>query len=389
MPDGQLVWDGVQTDITELKLAQFELARNEARLNAVLDCAQDAIISIDGSGVIRSVNAAGVSMFGHTRDEIIGRDVGFLMPDHYRSNHQAALAKAPDFSDVRVLGRDRRMEGLRKDGSSFPIEVALAGAVFDDQRLYVGFVRDLSERRVIEERIEQLKAQRLTAMGGMAAALAHELNQPLAAIGAHVETAQRLLRLPAKKRPFTVEDTLSLAVEQTVRAGEIVSHLRQFAARGEPDKTEQGMHALIAEVRDSLMVTPRRGNCPVFLKLEATTDRVFIDKVQIRQVLFNLIRNAEEAMEDVAMPLLTIATSLKSGAIQVDVIDIGPGVSHDVRERLFEPLATTKAKGMGIGLSLSRSIVETHSGSLTVGENPDGGAVFSLTLPLVPPGEDA
>ncbi len=392
MPDGQLVWDGVQTDITELKLAQFALAHNEARLNAVLDCAQDAIISVDSAGVIQSINAAGVAMFGYARDEIIGRHAEILMPETYWLSHRAALeeAEAQSLKDVKVYGREQRMEGLRKDGSVFPVEIALAGSTFDDQRLFVGFVRDLSERRVIEERIEQLKAQRLTAMGGMAAALAHELNQPLAAIGAHVETAQRLMRMPADKRPFKVEDSLGLAVEQTVRAGEIISHLRQFAARGEPDKTAHSMHALIVEVRDSMLVTPRRRECPIVLTLEAARDRVFIDKVQMRQVLFNLVRNAEEAMEDLTGPRLTIATSARgNAAIQIDVIDIGPGIARDVKDKLFEPLATTKAKGMGIGLSLSRSIVEIHSGSLTVGANPGGGAVFSLVLPLIAPGEDS
>jgi PAS domain S-box-containing protein len=380
-PDGSIVWHGVQVDITQRKLAELALARNEARLNAVLDGAREGILSIDSAGAIQSINAAGAAMFGYERDELIGKSIALL-----------CTTPPPDPADPvigvrsplgRADGQGVHAEGRRADGAEFPIEVATVETQIDDAPLFVCFVRDLSERRTIEAHMEQLKEQRLAAMGGMAAALAHEVNQPLAAIGAHVETAQRLLRMKAARRPFKIENILESALEQTIRAGEIISTLRQFAARGETDKTVQSLHALIGEVRDA-MRTPTNGvDREIHLKFESPRDQVFIDKIQIRQVLFNLVRNADESMQEVETPLLEIATSLVNDTtIRIDVADNGPGVSDEIKEKLFEPLTTTKAKGMGIGLSLSRSIAEIHSGSLTVSSNAQGGATFSLTLPL-------
>jgi two-component system sensor kinase FixL len=380
-PDGSVVWHGVQVDITERKLAELALARNEARLNAVLDGVHDGIISIDGEGAIQSINAAGAAMFGYERDELIGGNIAALC---LAPKLDPADAMLGGYSPLgRANGQSVHAEGRRKDGAEFPLEVATVETRIDGAPLFVCFARDLSERRTIEAHMAQLKAQRLTAMGGMAAALAHELNQPLAAIGAHVETAQRLLRMEAEQRPFSIEDILDSALEQTIRAGEIISTLRQFAARGEPDKTIQSIHALIGEVRDA-MRTPTIGtDREIDLKLEARSDKVFIDKVQIRQVLFNLIRNADESMQDVNAPRIGISTCVVGDMIRIDIADNGPGVSDEIREKLFEPLTTTKAKGMGIGLSLSRSIAEFHSGGLAVGSNAEGGATFSLTLPLI------
>ena len=381
-PDGRVVRHGVQVDITKRKLAEIALARNEARLNAVLDGARDGIISINSGGAIQSLNTAGAAMFGYERDELIGGNIAalFISPETDRAN--AMLGGHSPLG--RANGQGVHGEGRRKDGAEFPVEIATVETRIDDAPLFVCFVRDLSERRTIEARMEQLKEQRLAAMGGMAAALAHELNQPLAAIGANVETAQRLMRMSARRRPFRVEDVLASALEQTIRAGEIISTLRQFAARGEPDKSVQSIHALLTETRDAMRIPTNGTNRKIDIKLDAAKDRVFIDKVQIRQVLFNLIRNADESMQDVQAPHLEISTSLVGDkSIRIDIADNGPGVSDEIREKLFEPLTTTKAKGMGIGLSLSRSIAEIHSGSLTVRCNKDGGATFSLTLPLL------
>ena len=382
MKGGTLVWHGVQMDITERKLAEIALARNEARLNAVLDGARDGILSIDSAGAIQSINAAGAAMFGYERGELIGQSIASVCMTTKLAPADTIVGGHSPLG--RANGQGVHAEGRRADGTEFPIEVATVETQIDGAPLFVCFVRDLSERRTIEARMELLKAQRLAAMGGMAAALAHELNQPLAAIGAHVETAQRLLRMKARQRPFRIEDVLDSAIEQTIRAGEIISALRQFAARGEPDKTAQSLHALIGEVRDAMRIPTNGAHRNIRLRLEAPRDDVFIDKVQIRQVLFNLVRNADESMQDVQSPRIEIASSLiNDKTISIDVSDNGPGVSDEIRDKLFEPLTTTKAKGMGIGLSLSRSIAEIHSGGLTVRSNPSGGATFSLTLPLI------
>jgi PAS domain S-box-containing protein len=380
--DGSVAWHGVQVDITQRKLAEIALERNDARLNAVLDGARDGILSIDKAGAIQSVNAAGAAMFGYERDELIGQCIGSICAIPKLNPADAIIGGHSPLGRANGLGV--HAEGRRADEATFPIEVATVETQIDGAPLFVCFVRDLSERRTIEARMEQLKEQRLAAMGGMAAALAHEINQPLAAIGAHVETARRLLRMSEGQRPFNIEDILDSALGQTIRAGEIISTLRQFAARGAPDKRVQSLHALIREVRDAMRAPTVGADRDIDLKLEASRDEVFIDRIQIRQVLFNLLRNADEAMIDSAAPRLEIATRLIDEAtIRIDVADNGPGLSDKIKEKLFEPLTTTKAQGMGIGLSLSRSIAEMHCGDLTARSNPSGGATFSLTLPLI------
>jgi len=369
-----VIWDGVLTDITDRKLAELALARHEALLTAVLDGAKDGVVSVDPSGEIQSANAAAAAMFGCEREEMIGRNIAA-----YCAKSQTGESKTLPLSDV-LDSRPHFSEGLRKNGSTFPMEIRRFKSEIDGAPLYVDFLRDLSERRLVEARIAQLKEQRLSAMGGMAGALAHELNQPLAAITLHVETARRLAQLAPQDRPFSLEETLDSVAAQTLRAGEIIAHLRRFAARGEPDKSVQHMHALLQDICAS---TPGKGRGRTELRLAAAHDEVFVDKVQIKQVFFNLIRNAFEAMATAADPVLTISTRNEGDkAIFIDFADRGPGVDDEIRARLFEPLATTKAAGMGIGLSLSRAIASIHAGSLNISANSAQGATFTLMLPL-------
>lgn len=379
MADRGLVWDGVMTDISDRTIAELALARNEARLRAVLDGAQDGILSIDRSGEIQSANAAAAAMFGYRQDEMVGLNISALRAERGKDARARPDAHA-DRQAATADGRPRAVTGLRKDGSTFPIEVRKFKGEIDNEPLYVDFLRDLTERRLLEAQMEQLKQQRLQAMGGMAGALAHELNQPLAAVALQIETARRLTRLPRKERPFSLDATLSEALSQIGRASEIILHLRRFAARGEPDKSVQSLHALL---REACAAAPDRSPGRIDLRLEAARDQVLVDKVQIRQLFHNLIRNAFEAMATASDPRLTISTRNDDGkAILVDFADTGPGVSGDVVEKLFEPLATTKPSGMGIGLSLSRAIASIHAGSLNVSSSTAQGATFTLRLPI-------
>jgi PAS domain S-box-containing protein len=229
-------------DVTERKRMADTAVRTVAQLAAVLDGAKDAIISIDIKGVVQWVNAAGERMFGCDRDEVIGRNVRMLMPPRHAERHDGYIANYLETGVARIIGTGRESKGRRKDGTLFPIELAINEAAVYNDLMFVGFVRDLSERRRIESRIDQLAAPRLTAIGGMTGALAHELNQPLAAMGVYLETARRMLQKPPHLRAAPVEDAIARAVAQVARMGDIIRHLRDFVGRGEPDKTFQSLH---------------------------------------------------------------------------------------------------------------------------------------------------
>lgn len=241
---------------------------------------------------------------------------------------------------------------------------------------------DAEVRRFHMERLYLMRQERLTAMGGMAVALAHELNQPLAATAIYLKTAKRLAGMPENQRAARIEDTLDHAAEQIMRAGQIINHMRQFVGCGEPDKTLCGLNELIEEALELTSAAMNEAKVTVILELNGKNDLVLADSVQIKQVLVNLFRNAREAMDDCPKRELTISTSNQQDMIRVDVADTGPGLSNSVQEKLFEPFATTKSSGMGIGLSVCRSIVEAHYGKIWAEPNPGGGAVFSLVLPL-------
>jgi C4-dicarboxylate-specific signal transduction histidine kinase len=244
----------------------------------------------------------------------------------------------------------------------------------------------LSEQRKIEARLEKLRSDRLGALGEMAASLAHELSQPLAAAATYLKTARRLERMPPHQRPSSFEDALDKAADQIVRAGHIIAHLREFIARGEPDKTLVSLRELIEETYEMIKAGAVEKGIRVSLRLEAKKDSILADKVQIKQVLVNLTRNAEDAMGKSERRELAIrSSSVGQGAVRVEVADTGPGLSECAKARLFEPFATSKTGGLGVGLSISREIIEAHYGKIWAESTPEGGATFSFTLPLADP----
>ncbi len=370
-------------DVTERRELEEKAARTVAQLSAILDGAKDAVISIDVTGGIQSVNAACVKIFGYERGEMVGRNVSMLMPSGDARRHDGYLADYLRTGVAKIIGVGRETEGRRKDGKTFPIDLAIVETVVNGERIHVGFVRDLSERRNFEMRMDQLSAQRLTAIGGMAGALSHELNQPLAAVAVYVATARRMLGRAPDDRLAPVEDALKRAGEQVDRMGDMIRRLRGFVAHGEADKRHNSLHELIRESVAAEFPDGRSARPVVTLSLDAEDDEVLMDRIQIGQVLSNLLRNAREATAEVGGSHVMVSTErIGEGAIRCDVSDDGPGLADALRENLFEPLTSSKANGMGVGLSISKSIVEAHYGHIWGESGPGGGAVFRFTLPL-------
>jgi two-component system sensor kinase FixL len=366
-----------------------ELVAREAHLESLLATIPDAVVIIDDQGVIRSFSAAAERLFGYSAREAIGKNVRILMTAPDRDAHDSHIGRYLRTGTPHIIGVGRVVAGERKDGSTFPLALAVGEMTFNGRRFFAGYLRDLTERQETEERLERLQSElvhisRLTAMGEMASALAHELNQPLSAIANYLTGSRRLLLNASEENIALVRAAVDAAVEQSLRAGQIIRRLRDFVAHREPEKRIESLRRLIEETSALALVGAKELGVRVRLKFEPAIDRVIVDKVQIQQVLLNLMRNAIEAMEKSERRELTVTTAPgPDGAALIEVADTGGGVSPEMAEQLFQPFSTTKPQGMGIGLSISRTIVEGHDGRIWVEGSPGGGAAFRFTLPAV------
>lgn len=362
------------------------LEEREAHLQSILDTVPDAMVVIDDKGVMRSFSAAAERLFGWTAAEAVGRNVSTLMPSPYREQHDTYIDRYKRTGEARIVGIGRVVVGERKDGSTFPMELSVGEVKSGGQRLFTGFVRDLTESHTAERRLQDMQSElvhvsRLTALGEMASALAHELNQPLAAIANYVKGSERLLTADPPDLG-KVRGALSHAGEQALRAGQIIRRLRDFVAKGESERRIESLPKLLEEAGALAMF----GAKEVHLRFDIPRpeDLVLADKVQVQQVVVNLMRNAIDAMEDSPRRELVVAArSAPDDMVEVSVSDTGPGIAPEIAEHLFQPFMTTKATGMGVGLSISRTIVEAHGGRIWAEPRAGGGTVFRFTLRAV------
>jgi two-component system sensor kinase FixL len=364
------------------------LIESEAHLRSILDAVPDATIVIDERGVMQSFSAAAESQFGWTAAEAIGQNVRMLMPEPYRSGHDGYLDRYERTGERRIIGLGRIVVGERKDGSTFPMELAVGEMVSPDKRFFAGFVRDLTERQNTQARLQELQSEllqisRLTALGEMASTLAHELNQPLSAIANYMKGGRRLLE---RSPPDTARagEAMDKAADQALRAGEIIRRLRDFLSRGESEREVESLSKLVEEASALALIGAKEHGVRVAYRFAPRADLVFADKVQIQQVTLNLIRNAIDAMMTSPVRELVIATDVAEGDgdvfARVSIADTGPGLDVEIADRLFQPFVTTKPHGMGVGLSISRTIIESHGGRIWVETNANGGATFHFTL---------
>ena len=362
-----------------------DLASREAHLSSILDTVPDAMIVIDENGIMQSFSSAAERLFGWTAGEAIGRNVKLLMPSPHREAHDGYLERYSRTHERRIIGFGRVVVGQRKDGSTFPMELSVGEMETADGKFFTGFVRDLTERQRTEARLQELQSElvhisRLTALGEMASALAHELNQPLSAIANYLRGSVRLLDAEPIPRERLTE-ALDKASEQTLRAGQIIRRLRDFVARGETERRVESLPKLIEEAGALALVGAKEHGVRVAFDLDPAVNLVLADKVQVQQVILNLIRNAIDAMEDSPRRELSISVRpALDDLAQVTVTDTGPGISPEIAEQLFQPFITTKRHGMGVGLSISRTIVEAHGGRIWAEPSPGGGATFHFTL---------
>jgi two-component system sensor kinase FixL len=363
------------------------LQERDAHLQSIFDTAPEAMIVISEAGIIQSYGAASERMFGWRPSEVMGRNINMLMPEPFRTQHDGYIQRYLTTGEKRIIGIGRIVVGQRKDGSTFPMELAVGEVHSANARFFTGFVRDLTEAQESEARVRELQAEvvhisRLSAMGEMASALAHELNQPLSAIANYLNGARRLLE-KAPDRDARVTEAVEKAADQALRAGDIIRRLRNFLARGEGERSVESLAKLVHEACGLALLGSKDAGVEVYYRMDPHLDRVMVDRVQIQQVIVNLVRNAIDAMNDQPRRrVLSVSTSVEQDMAAVTVADTGPGLDPLAAERLFQPFVTTKAQGMGVGLSISRTIVEAHGGRIWVESRAGEGAVFHFTVPL-------
>ena len=361
----------------------------EGQLNALIRTAVDGIVSIDAHGIVSLYNPACESIFGWSEAEVLGRNVSMLMPARYAEHHDDFLRHYLKTGDARIIGIGREVEGLRKDGSEFPMDLSVGEFEHDGERRFVGIIRDLTERVAAERRLREIQSQlshmgRVSAVAEMGSSLAHELNQPLTAISLFLTASERALNTdPDKARAM-----FARAEAECQRAGDIVRRIRQMVERGDDERSNVELGDIIVGAAELCRIAETGGRSSIELVgVSEQQVEIYADATQIRQVMVNLIKNAIDATEYLDDPRIRIRMEIEEpDCVRVEVEDNGPGIDPAFRHRLFTPFVTSKQDGLGIGLSICRTIAESHGGSLDLIEDRDPtrlpGAVFRLRLPL-------
>jgi two-component system sensor kinase FixL len=346
------------------------------------------MVLIDERGIIESFSSSAERIFGYSASEVINKNVSMLMPQPDHDRHDGYLSRYLTTGERRIIGIGRVVMGLRKDGTTFPMELTVGEVALEGRRLFTGFVRDVSEREKAERQVALLQSElthvaRVSEMGQMGSALAHELNQPLTAIVNYLQACQRLLQSQAAPIPPRVQEVIEKAVAQADRAGQIIRRLRQFVEKRESERRADDLNTVVQEALALALVGAKSAGVVLHVKYCDDLSPASIDRVQIQQVVMNLVRNAIEAMAQSSRRELGVETGLQDGDVFVRVSDTGPGLPTEVAAQLFTPFVTTKDSGMGIGLSICRTIIEAHGGRIWANGRPQGGTVFTFTVRTV------
>lgn len=387
-PDAPLRGFGVLvTDITDRRASDLQLQRNEAHLRSIMATVPDAMVVIDERGVILSFSAAARRLFGYSETDVVGRNISMLMPGSDRDRHDDYIRRYRATGERRIIGIGRIVIGQKADGTEFPLELAVGETINEGHRIFTGFIRDLTEQQQAEFKLKSLQSElihisRVSAMGTMASTLAHELNQPLTAITNYLEASLGLVDQDLTGNRDMIREAIAESASEALRAGAIVRRLREFVSRGDIARRREDLAQLIEEASRLALIGARERGIRAFFNLSQDARHVVADRVQIQQVLVNLLRNAIDAIGDRPVRDVTVTTAPEGeDRVRVSVADSGPGIASDARDRLFEAFTSTKENGMGLGLSICRTIVEAHGGRIWAEDAPAGGAAFHFTLP--------
>lgn len=367
-----------------------EPAETSADFIALMEAVVDAIVVIEASGRIVAFSRAAEKMFGCETADILGQPVTCLMPEPYRSDHGGYIDRYLETGNAHVIGIGREVDALRSDGTIFPVWLSVGEIKSGSRRRFVGIIRDLTEQRRAEREQHAVDARlahvsRLSLLGEMAAGIAHEINQPLSAISNYARAAEKLI-----ERGDHDDATLGSAcrgiAEQVERASEVILNLRKLVREREVEKASLRLKDVIESVM--MLVTADATNAGITVETEISENLppVSGNSVQLQQVLLNLTRNAIDAMRDLKRPIKSMRIETRkgdNGTVEFLVFDRGNGIPPNLEEAIFHPFFTTKPDGLGVGLAISRSIIEAHGGRLVYERRPGGGSVFCVSLPEI------
>ncbi len=378
---------GINLDITARKAIEMSLRESEARANAVLNTAADAIVTIDERGTIQSANLATERLFGYAPAELIGQNINMLMPQPYQGEHDQYLQQYLATGVKKVIGIGREVQGRRKDGSIFPVDLAVSEVALVGRRLFTGIVRDLTERKTAEKELEGHHEElahilRLNTMGEMAAGLAHELNQPLSAIANFARGTARRLHNDLVDKPAIIEAVNAIA-DEAVRASEIIHCLNRHVKKSVAQRFLIEINVVVRDAARVVASEAKSRGVAVRLCCAPKLPKIDGDAVQLEQIVINLLRNGFDALDVThGEKLIVVETKLSAaGGVEVSVVDNGCGLAPGIAGNIFDAFFTTKSHGLGMGLAISRTMIEAHGGLLWAEPNPGSGTAFRFTLP--------
>ncbi len=369
------------------RLARETPATSEARMHALLEAAVDGIISIDERGIIQTMNPAAERLFGYAAADIIGQNVKILMPSPYKEEHDGYLDRYLTTGAKRIIGIGREVVGLRKNGTTFPMDLSVAEARLGNEQVFVGIIRDITEQKRINEEVRAMtqqlwQAAKLASVGELAASIAHELNNPLATVSLRVES---ILRRTAADDPR--RRALEIIEQETKRMGDLVANLLQFSRRGEDTISTVDIREELTKAVELIQHHLRKLQVAIVQELAADTPNIFADRQKLRQVFLNLLTNAGDAMpQGGKLTMRSSLASLQNGkaSVLIEFVDTGVGIPAEHLGKIMEPFFTTKAegKGTGLGLAICRRIVQEHHGRIEILSEVGKGTTVRLILPV-------
>jgi PAS domain S-box-containing protein len=367
---GERKFTGMLHDLTPRVRLEEELRRTEARWRSIIESAVDGIVVIDAYGRIEAFNPAAERLFGYTESEVVGRNVNMLMPSPYHEEHDTYLARYLATGRAKIIGMGREVTGRRKDGTTFPLHLSVGEMTVSGERRFTGILHDLTARVRLEEQLREQAA--LARIGEMAAVIAHEVKNPLAGVRGAIQVIGSRLPAGNADAPMITE-----IVARIDALDELMKDLLLFARPPKPHPAATDVVPLVEITADLLKQDPSLRMINV--EVEGSAPPIPADAEMLKIVFHNLLVNAAHAME--GRGKIRVAVKSMDRQCRISFIDHGPGIPPDVRDKLFTPFFTTKARGSGLGLATAKRLVDAHHGRLSIDCPPAGGTTVTIQLP--------